>query len=152
MIASGEMPLPQGLKMPRLVVAGSGELEAFVVEASHRHGDALLRHVPAPTREKLLRLLSEASIAVSPALYGESFGIILVEALASGTPVIAASNAGYVNQIVNLPCCKGNPQKALGRWGCEHASNLTFLKLPRVRQFRSYHKLPPLKVHGAATN
>ena len=141
MIANCRVPLPHGLKMPRLVVAGSGELEALVVENSHRLGDDLLQHVPAPNREQLLRLLSEASIAVSPALYGESFGIILVEALASGTPVIAASNAGYVKvltgrgrdllvkpgdakalakKIMNLLASK-NECQTLGRWGREHA-------------------------------
>lgn len=99
MIASGRVPLPNGLNMPRLVVAGSGELEKIVVEASRRLGDALLQHVPAPDTRHFLRLLSEASIAVSPALYGESFGIVLVEALATGTPVIASSNAGYVNVL-----------------------------------------------------
>lgn len=141
MIASGHVPSPHGLIMPRLVVAGSGELEAIVVEASHRLGDGLLQHIPAPNREQLLRLLSEASVAVSPAPYGESFGIILVEALASGTPIIAASNAGYVNiltgrgrdllvkpgdanalakKIVSLLASK-NECQALGRWGREHA-------------------------------
>lgn len=141
MIAGGRVPLPHGLGMPRLVVAGSGELEASVVEASHRLGNGLLQHLPAPNREQLLRLLSEASIAVSPALYGESFGIILVEELASGTPIIAASNAGYVNvltgrgrdllvtpgdadalakKIVSLLASKSECQ-ALGHWGRAHA-------------------------------
>lgn len=141
MIVTGHVALPPGLKMPRLIVAGSGELESIVVEASHRLGDAHLLHVPAPDKEHLMRLLSEASIAVSPALYGESFGIVLVEALASGTPIIAASNAGYVNvltgrgcdllvtpgdakalanKIVNLLASK-NECQTLGRWGREHA-------------------------------
>jgi phosphatidyl-myo-inositol alpha-mannosyltransferase len=141
MIASGYVPLPHGLKMPRLVVAGSGELETIVVEASRRLGEAVLQHIPGPTRERFLQLLSEASIAVSPALHGESFGIILVEALASGTPIIAASNAGYVNvltgqgrdllvtpgdanalakRIVSLLASK-DECGTLGRWGREHA-------------------------------
>ena len=40
-------------------------------------------------------MLSGATLAVSPALYGESFGIVLAEALAGGTPIIGADNAGY---------------------------------------------------------
>jgi phosphatidylinositol alpha-mannosyltransferase len=141
LIASGHIPLPDGLKMPRLVVAGSGELKTLVAGASHRLGNDLLQHVPAPSREQLLRLLSEASLAVSPALYGESFGIVLVEALASGTPIIAAANAGYAHvlagrgrdllvrpgdaaalakRIVELLASK-NECQALGQWGREHA-------------------------------
>ena len=34
-------------------------------------------------------------IYCSPAIYGESFGIVLVEAMATGKPVVAYSNAGY---------------------------------------------------------
>ena len=158
MIVSGQVPMPQGLKMPTLVVAGSGELEALVVSASHRHGVALLQHVPAPSREQLLRLMSEASIAVSPALYGESFGIILVEALASGTPVIAASNTGYAKvltgpgrdllvkpgdakalagKIVTLLANKDDC-RALGRWGREHAKQFDISEI--VTEFEAvYH-------------
>lgn len=141
MIASGRVALSRGLKMPRLVIAGSGELETIVVEASQRLGDASLQHVPAPDRESHLRLLAQASIAVSPALYGESFGIVLVESLASETPVIAASNAGYLNvltgqgrdllvaagdakalakKIVELLAGK-DERESLGRWGRGHA-------------------------------
>jgi phosphatidylinositol alpha-mannosyltransferase len=140
-IAGGRVGLPQGLKMPRLVVAGSGELETMVVEASHRLGDACLHHEPAPDRRRLLQLFSGASVAVSPALYGESFGIILVEALASGTPIIASSNAGYVHvltgrgrdllvrpgdadalarKIVEL-LANRSERLSLGAWGRHHA-------------------------------
>ena len=174
MIASGHVPLPHGLKMPRLVVAGSGELEAVVVEASRRHGDVLLQHIPAPNREQLLRLLSEATIAVSPALYGESFGIILVEALASGTPVIAASNAGYVNvltgrggdllvkpgdanalakKIVNLLASKDECQ-TLGRWGREHARQFDISEI--AAEFEAVYRsaitnYSRSKAHGAGS-
>lgn len=73
--------------MPR-PTAGSGELGALVADAARRLGSDVLQHVPAPDRAQHLRLLSEASLAASPSIYGESFGIVVVEALASGTPVI----------------------------------------------------------------
>jgi phosphatidyl-myo-inositol alpha-mannosyltransferase len=41
------------------------------------------------------RLLGEADLLCAPSLGGESFGMVLTEAFASGTPVVASSIAGY---------------------------------------------------------
>lgn len=41
------------------------------------------------------RLMSRCGVFTSPALYGESFGIVLVEAMAMGAPVVAGNNPGY---------------------------------------------------------
>lgn len=43
----------------------------------------------------LPEIFSRASVFVSPAISGESFGIVLLEAMASGTPVIASDIPGY---------------------------------------------------------
>ncbi len=40
-------------------------------------------------------LLQRADLFVAPAIYGESFGVILIEALASGQVVVAGDNPGY---------------------------------------------------------
>jgi phosphatidylinositol alpha-mannosyltransferase len=42
-----------------------------------------------------LDLLARSSILCSPAIYGESFGIVLLEAMATGTMVVAGNNSGY---------------------------------------------------------
>ncbi|MFN2616053.1 MAG: lysylphosphatidylglycerol synthase domain-containing protein [Thermoleophilaceae bacterium] len=41
------------------------------------------------------RLLGSADVLVAPSLGGESFGMVLTEAFASGTPVVASDIAGY---------------------------------------------------------
>ena len=95
LMASGAVALPEGLPPPRFVVAGDGDQRGAVLAAQERLGGGWIDFVPAPSQEEQLRLLGEATLAVSPALYGESFGIVLTEALASGTTGIGADNAGY---------------------------------------------------------
>lgn len=49
-----------------------------------------------PDNEKLARLRG-ASVFCAPSLHGESFGVVLVEAMAAGIPVVASALAGYRN-------------------------------------------------------
>ena len=42
-----------------------------------------------------LRVLAEADVLCAPSLGGESFGMVLTEAFAAGTPVVASDIAGY---------------------------------------------------------
>ena len=41
------------------------------------------------------RLYGEADLFCAPSPYGESYGLVLVEAMAAGLPVVAAGNSGY---------------------------------------------------------
>jgi phosphatidyl-myo-inositol alpha-mannosyltransferase len=75
----------------RLTVAGatSEEVEPLLldpagVEVAGRVSD-----------EEKWRLLGEADLLCAPSLGGESFGMVLTEAFASGTPVVASDIAGY---------------------------------------------------------
>jgi phosphatidylinositol alpha-mannosyltransferase len=36
-------------------------------------------------------------VVCAPSLHGESFGVVLIEAMAAGTPVVASAIAGYRN-------------------------------------------------------
>jgi phosphatidyl-myo-inositol alpha-mannosyltransferase len=63
----------------------------------------LLRHIDARGRvsgHELWWALHEADVLCAPSLSGESFGMVLTEAFAAGTPVIASNIAGY-NDVVN---------------------------------------------------
>lgn len=95
LLARGDVSLPPSVPAPQLVVAGDGDLLPAVLQRRAELGSNWIEHVPSPSQERQLALLAEATLAVSPALYGESFGIVLAEALATGTPVIGADNAGY---------------------------------------------------------
>lgn len=49
--------------------------------------------------EALHRALHEADLLCAPSLSGESFGMVLTEAFAAGTPVIASAIAGYSDVV-----------------------------------------------------
>lgn len=54
------------------------------------------------SEELKLQLLAEADLLCSPALFGESFGIVLLEAMATGTVVVAGNNSGYIDVMQEL--------------------------------------------------
>ncbi|MAI81144.1 MAG: hypothetical protein CL917_19540 [Deltaproteobacteria bacterium] len=85
----------------RLLVVGDGqEMEGVreYIRLNRLKEVELLGHVPAGDT---VRLYATCDIYCSPSLYGESFGIVLVEAMASGKPVVAAANAGYASVLVD---------------------------------------------------
>lgn len=45
--------------------------------------------------DELARRLRAASVLCAPSLHGESFGVVLLEAMAAGTPVVASDIPGY---------------------------------------------------------
>jgi phosphatidylinositol alpha-mannosyltransferase len=53
------------------------------------------------SNEELWQQLHDADVLVAPSLSGESFGMILTEAFAVGTPVIASGIAGYSDVVTN---------------------------------------------------
>ncbi len=51
--------------------------------------------------EELWQQLGEADVLCAPSLAGESFGMVLIEAFAAGTPVIASNIAGYSDVVTD---------------------------------------------------
>lgn len=78
-----------------LIIAGDGpdrsKLEYFVKD-NQIEGIKFLGYIDEQNK---LKLLHEADLFCSPALYGESFGIVLLEAMASGCVTVAGNNSGY---------------------------------------------------------
>lgn len=79
----------------KLILAGKGpdkeKLEAYVAEKEIKD----VEFMGYITEEQKVQLLAESRVFCSPALYGESFGIVLLEGMAMGIPTIAGSNPGY---------------------------------------------------------
>jgi len=79
----------------RLLVVGSGpqEREARRYIATRRlHGVEFLGRVSDSEKAQLFRT---ADVYVSPATGGESFGIVLLEAMAAGAPIVCSDIHGY---------------------------------------------------------
>jgi len=79
----------------RLIVVGEGPLKRELQIWAEKNK---LKNVVFEGEVKEKRAPSyyrTADIFVSPAIYGESFGIVLVEAMACGKPVVAFANEGY---------------------------------------------------------
>ncbi len=87
----------------RLVIGGDGpergSLERLAAELGLVNVH-FLGYVPA---KDLPRLLASAALFCAPATYAESFGIVLIEALAAGLPIVAAANPGYAGLLAAHP-------------------------------------------------
>src|SRR3954469_9678865 len=81
----------------RLTVAGAGEAEVGPLLLD-REGVEIAGHV---SEDEKWDLLGRADLLVAPSLGGESFGMVLTEAFASSTPVVASNIAGYRDLVRN---------------------------------------------------
>jgi len=75
----------------RLTVAGATPDEVEPLLLDHEGVEVAGR----VTDEEKWRLLGQADVLCAPSLGGESFGMVLTEAFASSTPVLASDIAGY---------------------------------------------------------
>lgn len=78
----------------RLIVAGDGpereKCENFVKE--NKLEDVFFL---GQVKEELPSLYASSHIFCAPSIYGESFGLVILEAMASGLPVVGFANEGY---------------------------------------------------------
>jgi phosphatidylinositol alpha-mannosyltransferase len=76
-----------------LWVAGTGG-QTDELQSRRVPGVEWLGSIPDPERNARLR---GATVFCAPSLGGESFGIVLLEAMAAGTPIVASAIDGYQN-------------------------------------------------------
>jgi phosphatidylinositol alpha-mannosyltransferase len=79
----------------RLWVAGEGPETARL--RAQTAGDARIEWLGSLSDHDKIRRLRGTSVLCAPSLHGESFGVVLLEGMAAGVPVVASDLAGYRN-------------------------------------------------------
>ena len=133
----------------RLLLAGSGPEESGLRDlcaALGLVGSSEVVFLGRVSEEEKPRWYATCDIFCAPALHGESFGIVLVEAMAAGKPVVAAANSGYSTVLTgpgakllfppaNVPALvdrlsslleNEGLQKRYGNWGLEASRRYTW--------------------------
>lgn len=136
----------------RLILVGSGprriEAEIFVRSKNLRN----IEFVGPTSDTDLPRYYATADICCFPSIGGESFGIVLLEAMASGKPIVCFANPGYKEVLKNYPFKKAlvrvgdvdglakvvkvlvkdpDLQKKMSQWGLKEVQKYSW---PRIAQ------------------
>lgn len=98
----------------RVVVCGRGALERTLKDFVRRHDlENIVEFTGFVSVEDKPRYYASADIAVFPSRAGESFGIVLLEALASGkAAVLGGDNPGYRSVLSPRPDLLFNPKSS----------------------------------------
>ncbi len=94
--------LTQEMDNVQLIIAGDGpnrEKLELLSEDLKLPNVSFLGYI---SQELKVELLGQADIYCSPAIYGESFGIVLLEAMATDTVIVAGNNSGYSDVMEEL--------------------------------------------------
>ena len=141
----------------RLIIVGEGELKEYCQNYVKENNLKEVCFEGQITGPKLPSYYRTCDIYCSPAIYGESFGIVLIEAMASNVPVVAFANEGYKRVLEKgkgkrflvgpkdyktlakkLEILIKNPKlrKEMGEWGLKEAQNHSWSKIAnRVLDF-----------------
>jgi phosphatidylinositol alpha-mannosyltransferase len=84
-----------------LIIAGDGRHHARLEQKAEKLNLKHVRFLGFVSETKKKQLLADADIYCSPAIYGESFGIVLLEAMAAGCVTIAGNNPGYASVMTD---------------------------------------------------
>lgn len=79
----------------QLLIAGSGADEAKLRQFVKDNDIPRVTFLGFISDKDKIHHLHRADVFCSPAHYGESFGIVLLEAMAAGCPIVAGDNVGY---------------------------------------------------------
>jgi phosphatidylinositol alpha-mannosyltransferase len=80
-----------------LIIAGNGVKKDYLMRIVEQNKIPDVNFIGFVPEADKAQLMADADLFCSPALYGESFGIVLLESMAVGTPIIAGNNTGYAS-------------------------------------------------------
>ena len=92
------------VKYPKvqLLIAGDGAMREKLEMLAEDLELPKVKFLGYISDELKVQLLAQADLFCSPALFGESFGIVLLEAMASRTVTVAGNNSGYAEVMQGL--------------------------------------------------
>ena len=97
-LLSAVRQLSRNGKPPRVLIIGEGYLEGYLKAISSDMGNVLfLGKIEEP---KKIDIIKRSKALILPSISGESFGVVLIEAFAAGTPVIA-TRVGGIPEVVD---------------------------------------------------
>lgn len=86
----------------KLIIAGDGPDREKLELLAEDLGLKNVTFLGFVSEELKLELLASADLFCSPAIFGESFGIVLLEAMATNTITIAGNNSGYSDLMQDI--------------------------------------------------
>lgn len=91
--------LSEEMPNTHLIIAGEGNRRVYLEQLVDTLKLANVQFVGYVSEEHKRYLMGNADLLCSPATFGESFGIVLVEGMAMGTPTIGGNNIGYASVL-----------------------------------------------------
>jgi glycosyltransferase involved in cell wall biosynthesis len=84
----------------RLLFIGEGPLHNDLTDYVRENNISNVEFIPFQTQEQLKELYHDASALVLPSLYGETWGLVVNEAMAAGLPVFVSDRCGCASTLV----------------------------------------------------
>ena len=134
----------------RLIAVGEGPLKVKCQQWAKKNNLTEVCFVGEKTGKELPQYYASSDIFCSPAIFGESFGIVLLEAMASGLPIAAFANQGYkefmkgkkgeeflarpkdykaLAKKIEILAQDNLLRKKIGEWGIKEAQNYSWQKI-----------------------
>jgi len=144
----------------RLIIIGEGPLKKDCQKYVKENNLKNVYFEDQITGKNLVSYYNSCDIFCSPAIFGESFGLVLLEAMACGKPVVAFANTGYKQFLQDkkggrflaknrnykdlaekLEILIKNPKlrKEMAEWGVKEAQNYSWPKI--ANQVLNFYKL-----------
>ena len=133
----------------RLIIVGEGELKKECQNYVKENNLKEVYFEGAKTGQELVSYYNSCDIFCAPSIFGESFGLILLEAMACKKPVVAFANQGYLEFLKEkkgrilaknrdfrdlskkIKILIKNPKlrKEMGEWGIREAKKYSWPKI-----------------------